>query len=142
MPPGHCVVAAILRYAQFGIATRMRPDKYIDGMLASLVYERSNRMAAQIVDSSTDQRIPRISVVLDRWREIQFAVEPGLDGVLVARRDVGEMVDLQRAHMVGDDFVEQRIAGARYDNKKRKCRSQGRRRRDAGKENRQPHTPA
>ena len=82
-----------------------RPDVEIDDVLVALIDQRRDRPAAQIVEPAAPQRKSLGGEVLDRRGEIDAAVEPGLDRVLVARRDIFEMAGLHGADMAGDDLL-------------------------------------
>ena len=56
------------------------------------------------VDAAALQWKSLIGKILDRRREIQFAVEPWLHGVLIGRDDIGEMPGLERPQMGIDNL--------------------------------------
>jgi hypothetical protein len=60
-------------------------------MLAAGIDQSCDRVAVNDVDAAALQWKSLIGEVLDRRREIQFAVEPRLHGVLVGRDDIDEM---------------------------------------------------
>ena len=67
-------------------------------------------MVAKVIEAATDERETISGEVLDVGREIQFAVEPWFDGVLIGGDDVHEVPGLERADVAGDGLVEQFIA--------------------------------
>src|SRR4051812_27914983 len=77
-------------------------------MRLPLVDESCDDTPADIVDAPPGQR-KSLAYQIDHGRcEIDLAVEPGLYRVLIGGRDVGEMIDQQRADMAGDDLVANR----------------------------------
>ena len=77
-------------------------------MLAALVDQDGGRAAGDVVEPAAGQREALALEVLHRRGEVEPAVEPGLDRVLVGGRHVHQMARLQRADMVGDELVGQR----------------------------------
>ena len=73
--------------------------KDIDDMLAAGVDEGGDGSPAGYIEASTKQGEPIAGKVADRRCEIDPAVEPGFDRVLVGGFDVGEMAGLQGAKM-------------------------------------------
>src|SRR5260370_5111574 len=73
-------------------------------MLAAAIDEPGDGAATEDVETPSLQgeSIPR--KITDGRREVELAVEPRLDGVLIGRSDVGEMVGLQRTQMGIDHF--------------------------------------
>src|SRR6516165_12769811 len=74
-------------------------DEQIDYVLAPLIDDRGNRLAVDIVEPAAEQRKALRGQVDDRWRYIDPAVEPRLDGMLVAGRHIHQMARLQRTDM-------------------------------------------
>src|SRR2546421_5387391 len=68
-----------------------RPDIQIDVMLLALVDEHCHSSVIQVLKSAADKRKPLAGKILNWWREIQLAVEPGLHRVLVGRDHIGSM---------------------------------------------------
>src|SRR6266436_1199100 len=96
------------------IALLSRPNKQIDVMLLALVDERRYSSVIQILQSAADKRKPLTGKILNRWSEIELAVEPGLDCVLVGRDHIGVMsFQLQRADVIGNDLLGQEVISGR-----------------------------
>src|SRR5713101_536528 len=68
-----------------GIGLLSRPNIQIDVMLLPLVDKRCHSSIIQVLESAADKRKPLTGKILNRWSEIQFAVEPGLYRVLIGR---------------------------------------------------------
>ncbi len=64
----------------------MLGDEQIDHVLAPLIDDRGNRLTVDIVEPAAEQRKALRGQVDDRGRDIHSAVEPRLDGMLVAGR--------------------------------------------------------
>ncbi len=77
-------------------------------MLAAPVHEYGDGPSVNVIQTSAEERETSAGEVLDRWSEIELAVEPGFDSVPARRDDIQEMTRLQRPHMViyqcGDRF--------------------------------------
>ena len=71
----------------------------INDVLAARVDECCNGFPAGDIEPSADQREAIVCKVADRRSEIDAAVEPRFDGVLVGGFDIGEVAGLQRAEM-------------------------------------------
>ena len=78
---------------------RSRFHEDVDDVLAAGVNEGGDGFAAGNVEASADQWKPLVGEVADGRGEINAAVEPGFDGVLIGGLDIGEMAGLQRAKM-------------------------------------------
>src|SRR5581483_943859 len=87
----------------------LRPDEDVNEMLVALVNQRGHGAAVQIIQSPTDERKILCREILRVRRKINFAVEPRLDGVLVGRQDIGQMICLKRSDVTGDGIVEQLV---------------------------------
>ena len=68
-------------------------------MLAALVHEHRDALAADIVDARAEQWKALAREIDDRWRVGQARREPGLHGVLVGRSDVDRPIAERRAHV-------------------------------------------
>jgi hypothetical protein len=68
-----------------GVALLSRPNIQIDEMLLALVDKRCHSSVIQVLESTADKRKPLTCKVLNRCCEIEFAIEPGLDCVLIRR---------------------------------------------------------
>src|ERR1700692_4543469 len=68
-------------------------------MGAPLVDDGRHRFPLDVIETASDEREVLRGEIDDRGREVEPAVEPGLDGVLIARLHVDQMVALQRAQM-------------------------------------------
>src|SRR5229473_2313467 len=73
-------------------------------MLAAAIDERGDGAAAEDVETSSLQGESITRKITDGRREVELAVKPRLDSVLIGRGDVGEMVGLQRTQMGIDHF--------------------------------------
>src|SRR5580704_12177327 len=78
-------------------------------MLAPPVDDGGNRPAVEIVEPPADQGETLRGEIDHRRREIELAVEPRLDRVLVGGLHVGEVLALQRAHVCGHNVAEHAI---------------------------------
>ena len=96
------------------------PDIEIDDVLVAMVDERRHRPPVEIIEPPAGKRKPLWCEVLDRRREIDAAVEPRLDRVLVGRDDVFEMARLQRADMPGDDLPGEVVALRQQDQERQR----------------------
>ena len=102
--PGEPVVALPGTGAQRLVFLACRLNKYAYQMFSAAVDERGDGAAVDYVESSALQGKTIVGEVLNRRREIQLAIEPGLYGVLIGGQHVGEMAGLQRAQMRVHDF--------------------------------------
>jgi hypothetical protein len=59
------------------------PGKKIDDMLPPAVHQRRNRSAIQIVQPPAVKDKPTIRKIRNHWGEIQLAVEPWFNGVVI-----------------------------------------------------------
>src|SRR5579863_8431067 len=80
------------------------PDEDVDEMLAASVDQSGDVAFAKHIQAAANQREALVHEIVNGRNEIEFAVEPGLDGVLVRGSNVGEMPCLQRANVRVDDF--------------------------------------
>src|SRR6202035_5204459 len=74
-------------------------DEQIDYVLAPAVDDRSHRLAVDVIEPAADQGKTLRGQIDDRRGDVELAVEPRLDGVLVAGFDVSQVAGLQRAQM-------------------------------------------
>src|SRR3989442_7346758 len=81
-----------------------RLDKNAHVMLAPSIDERSYCPTAEHVEATAEQGKTLIRKVVHRRREVHFAVEPRLDGVLIRRSHICQMAGLQRTQVGVDDF--------------------------------------
>jgi hypothetical protein len=81
----------------------------VDHVLAMLIHERRNRSAIDIVETTADERESVLREIGHRGREIQLAIEPRFDRVLIGRADVHQMRHNQRSHMTGDHFARKKL---------------------------------
>ena len=80
-------------------------DEQIDDVLAALIDDRSHRLAVDVIEAAAEQRKALRGQVDDRRRDVDLAVEPRLDRMLVAGFHVHQVSGLQRADMRRHDFV-------------------------------------
>src|SRR5580693_8409591 len=80
-------------------------DEQIDHVLAPVIDDRGHRLAVDVIEPAADQGKTLRRQVDDRRGDVELAVEPRLDGVLVAGFDVGQMAGLQRAQMRRHDVA-------------------------------------
>jgi hypothetical protein len=114
-------------------------------MFVALKDERGHAASVQIIKPAADEGKFLGRQVFDRRREIKLAVEPRLDGVLIAGLDIGKMVGLERAQVCGNDFARNlliRIVAKDGDDKacrhgRRKCRADS----EAAEESAPRHSP-
>ncbi len=102
----------------------VRPDVQVDQVLASLVDQRGDLPAVEIVEAAAGEREALRLEVLDRRGEIQAPVKPRLDGVLVGGHYVHQVAGLQRPDVIGDHRFGQ-FAGARQDDRQGEAGGQG-----------------
>src|SRR6202011_3137066 len=86
-------------------------DEQIDRVLVSLINERDNRFAIEIIESASGQWETFAGEIAHRRREIDFAVEPRFHGVLVGRGNIDKMRGEKRAHVIANDLISNRVAG-------------------------------
>src|SRR5206468_7709079 len=86
-------IAATVCNCRFSTAgVPRRPDEHIDEMFVAPIDERGDGSAVQIIQSPADEWKAFRSEILHVRREVEFPVEPRLDGVLIARGNVSEML--------------------------------------------------
>jgi hypothetical protein len=76
-----------------------RPFKEVDVVLTALIDQCRRRMTIDIIQPATNKREAHRSQIPDAWREVQPPIEPGLDGMLVRRWHVFEVIGHQRSDM-------------------------------------------
>ena len=82
-----------------------RPDKEIDNVFIAMKNQRGHAAAVEVIEPAADKRkFPR-GQILDRRREIQLSLKPGLHGVLIGGADVEQMRAHQGSHVTGDDIL-------------------------------------
>ncbi|MGD9509228.1 MAG: hypothetical protein AB7O95_04185 [Geminicoccaceae bacterium] len=81
-------------------------------MLPAAIDDHRRNPAIDIAEPAADQREALLARILGRRREVDLAVEPGLDRMTVGRDYVDRMAGLQCSDMRPDDAVE-RIASMR-----------------------------
>src|SRR6476620_10928292 len=101
------VVALYNECAAAGRTVLGREYEKVDHVLPPLVNECGSGPTCQIIQTAADQCETLWAEVHDRRGKIQLAVEPGLDRVLVRRRDVSQMTHHQRANMRRHDLGSQ-----------------------------------
>src|SRR4029077_15885904 len=114
-------------------AQRLR-DEEIDHVLAAAIDDRRHRLAVDVIERAADQGESLPGQVDDRRRDVELAVEPRLDGVLVAGFDVGQMSGLQRAQMRRHDVAGDLLILVVMDDGNDETCSHGGRQRGAGGE--------
>src|SRR5258706_5305107 len=83
-------------------------------MLLALVDKRRDSSVIQVLESAADQRKPLTGKILNRWSEIELAIEPWLYCVLIGRDHIGAMTfQLQRADVIGNHFLGQDLVAGR-----------------------------
>ena len=80
-----------------GLRRRMPDDEQIDHVFAPLVDDRGHRFAGEVIEPAAKQRETFRGEVDYRRPDIDPAVEPRLDGMLVARLHIQQMIGLERA---------------------------------------------
>ncbi len=81
------------------------PDKNVDEMLAPLIDQRRDGPIINVVEAPALQFESLLRQIFDWRREVELAIEPWLDRVLVGRRNIHQMLGHQRAHMARDHFL-------------------------------------
>jgi len=81
-------------------------NEEIDHVCAASIDNRGDGLAVDVVKPSAEQCETLRCQVYDRRCDIDLAVEPWFDCMLVARLDVGEVVGLKRAHMRRHNVAE------------------------------------
>ena len=61
-------------------------------MFVAMKNERGYATSADVIQSAADEGKFLRRQILDRWGEIEFAVEPWLDGVLVGGHDIEHVI--------------------------------------------------
>ena len=84
------------------------PHEKVDRVFAAVKHEGGGGAAVQVFEPAAGQWKTGGGEIDDGRREIELAGEPRFHGVPVGRGDVGEVVRLERAHVVGDRFGEER----------------------------------
>src|SRR4051812_41460213 len=74
-------------------------------MLVVLVNKGRRGCAVYVVQSAASQRKAVRGEILNRWSEINSAIEPRLYSVLIGRGDVYQMSCQKRTDVAGDDVV-------------------------------------
>jgi len=64
------------------------PDEDVDKVLAAPVDQRGDVAFAKHIQAAANQREAFVHEIVDGRNEFEFAVEPGLDGVLVGGSNV------------------------------------------------------
>ena len=72
-------------------------NKYIDDVLAARINQRGDILSAENIESPADQGKSFIRKILYRRDKREFAVEPGLHGVLIRGSHISKMPWLERA---------------------------------------------
>jgi hypothetical protein len=127
------------------LGAQMLRHEQIDHVVVAAIDDCRHGLAVDVVETAADQRKALRREVDDRWREVELAVEPRLDGVLIAGLDIGKMVGLERAQVCGNDFARNlliRIVAKDGDDKacrhgRRKCRADS----EAAEESAPRHSP-
>ncbi len=94
LAPIHPLIAELRPGAGRNIALGGRPDKHVDNVFAAAVNERSDGAPVKNVQAAPLQRESIIREITHGRREIEFAVEPRLYGVLIRGGYVREMPGL------------------------------------------------
>src|SRR5258708_39913794 len=101
-------------YFTGGVPLLSRPDIQIDVMLLALVDEGGHSSVVKVFESASQQRKPLTGIILNRWSEIELAVEPWLYCVLIGRDHIGAMTfQLQRADVIGNHFLGEELISGR-----------------------------
>src|SRR6266436_98640 len=101
-------------YFTGGVALLSRPDIQINVMLLPLVDERRYSSLIQVLKSAADKRKTLTGKILNRWSEIELAIEPWLYCVLIGRDHIGAMtLQLQRADVIGNHLLGQELISGR-----------------------------
>src|SRR6266446_3980511 len=101
-------------YLTRGAAFLSRPDIQIDEVFLALVDKRRHSSVVKVLESASQQRKPLTGKILNRWSEIELAVEPWLYCVLIGRDHIGAMtLQLQRADVIGNHFLGQQLISGR-----------------------------
>ncbi len=110
-----------------------RGDEQVDDVLAPFVDDGGDRPAVEIIEPAADQRESLGRQVDHRRGQVDLAVEPGLDGVLIARRHVDQVVATQRAQMRRHRVPEDALIGLLANHHQDEARGQRRRHHTAGR---------
>src|SRR5829696_3652033 len=87
------------------------PEEHIDQVLAAAVYQRRNRAVAKIFEPPALQRVSLLGEIVNRWREVQLAIEPGLHRMLVRGEHVGEVSWHEGPNVAGEHLVAECFTG-------------------------------
>lgn len=86
-----------------------RPDEEVEEMLLSAVHERGSGSSINKIQSPTQQRKAGFTEIANGRSEVELAIEPWLDGVLVGRGHVREVSGHQRADMARGELRDEAI---------------------------------
>ena len=75
------------------------PDVEIDDVESSMIDEHRHLAFVEVIQSAAHERVALRGKVLNWGRELQLSVEPGLDGVLIGRNDVHQVIRHQGTHV-------------------------------------------
>src|ERR1700692_4815627 len=109
-------------------------DKQIHHGLAPAIDDRAHRRPGDVIEPAADQGKTLRGQVDDRRRDVELAVEPRLDGVLVAGFDVGQRTGLQRAQVRRHDVARDLLILVAADDSNDEARRHGGRQRRADSE--------
>jgi len=85
------MIAKLSAGARLGISLRCRPNENINQVLAARIHKHCNGAASNHIQAAALQRKSFIDEIVNRRREVQLAVEPRLNRVLIGRHHVFEM---------------------------------------------------
>jgi len=80
-----------------------------DEVLLAPIHQRRDWPVVQVIEAAADQRKSMVSHIFDWRREIQPAIKPWFDRVLVGRGHIGEMGGHQGARVSGDDLLREEV---------------------------------
>ena len=110
-PVEKIVTAPRIRRRVSVVARRSGFDKQINGMFVPPINKRDHSAAMEIIEASALERKASRRQVTHFRREVDLAVKPGLDCVLVGRNHIHQVSREEGANVIGDQLISKRIAG-------------------------------
>ena len=104
------------------VARRSGFDKQVNGMFVPPINKRDRSPAMEIIEASALKRKASRRQVTHFRREVDLAIKPGLDCVLVGRNHIHQVSREERANVIGDQLISKRYCGwrARFGKKRKR----------------------
>jgi hypothetical protein len=91
LTPTQQMVAIVARLDRYDFLGADRPDKHVDDVLPSSIYDSRDHSFVYVVESAADQGKAPVGKLEHRRREVHLAREPWLDHMSIRRLHVDEM---------------------------------------------------